>query len=270
MVRLVLVILFVAAAPSALAGGWTQPEGAHYAKVWSRTVVGQSAHTAGGDTVELPERFIDTSLNLYGEYGLTDTLTAVAFGSPIGWSKIGDASTAVVRTMSLGLRRGWRLGDTRLALEGHYGYSPNIGTDMLSAGEAEGEPFIYVPSFESHRLSAEAQLGHPLGFGWVSLSAGYRHYTAAALDPVIYSFAQLGWNLSSAWVLDLHFNLHEPLGEVDVTEVLGVGQTRYLGFGLGARYWLTPRFALFGGFEGDVYSRSNAATPSLMLGFESR
>ena len=57
---------------------------------------------------------------------------------------------------------------------------------------------------------------------------------------------------------------------MQLTEGLGGGQTRDLGFGLGASDWLTPNFALFGGFEGDVYSRSNAATPSLMLGFESR
>ncbi len=259
----------VAGAADAHAGGWTQPTGALYLKLWERSLFGDRAYLADGSSAEVPETFVDQALNLYLEYGLTDALTLVAFGSPVGYAAYGDESAVYVGPLAAGLRYGLPLGRARVAVEAHYGYAPDVGTDSLGGGVVDGEPFAYVPTVETHRVEGELQLGVPLSFGWTTASAGYRWLSHDDLDPVLYGFAQLGWQASAAWVLDLHFNLHEPSGvDIEATNVAGAGQTRYLGFGVGASWWFAQRWALALGFEGVAYAQSNAATPTLTVGVE--
>lgn len=256
-------------AVDARAAGWTQPTGGLYLKLWERSLVGGTAYLADGSTDEVSETFVDQALNLYLEYGLTDALTLVAFGSPVGYAAYGDESAIYVGPLAAGLRYGLPLGAARLAIEAHYGYAPDVGTDSLGGGVVDGEAYVYVPAVETHRVEGELQLGVPLSFGWTAASAGYRWLSHDDLDPVIYGFAQLGWHASDAWVLDLHLNLHEPSGvDLEVANVAGAGQTRYLGFGVGASWWWAQAWALALGFEGVAYAQSNAATPTLTVGVE--
>jgi len=65
--------------------------------------------------------------------------------------------------------------------------------------------------------------------------------------------------------------VYEPFfEEVIVTNTAGAGQTRYLGFGLTASWWFIPQLAALIIFDGVFYAESNAATPSLGIGLESR
>ncbi|MEZ4470369.1 MAG: hypothetical protein R3F60_06125 [bacterium] len=113
-------------------------------------------------------------------------------------------------------------------------------------------------------------MGQPLGFGWLAVSGGVRVSGRTGIDPAIVGSAQVGWQATDAVQLDFHLNLHEPMGEVEVTNVTGAGQTRYLGFGVGVSWWFSPVWALASGFEGVAYARSNAATPTVTLGIEHR
>ena len=53
-------------------------------------LVGSAAYTADDKLVELDSNFQDVSFNVYGEYGLTDRITLVAFGTPIFQFACGD------------------------------------------------------------------------------------------------------------------------------------------------------------------------------------
>lgn len=253
---------------TALAAGWTQPEGAYYVKIWNRALMGQGAFTADGDIEGLPDSFTDMTLNVYGEYGLTDTLSLVVFATPAGRSTFGDEAATYMGAVNGGLRKGWTVGKTKIAIEGQYGYAPAFGDEALATGVTDdtAEPFVYVPTINTHRLSAELQIGRPLSFGWFSVSGGYRYLSASALDPQIFGFGQIGWSFSPKLELDFHASLLEALGDIEMTEVLGVGQTRYLGLGLGANWWLTPGFAINAGLDGAVYAASNAAAVSVAMG----
>ncbi len=57
---------------------------------------------------------------------------------------------------------------------------------------------------------------------------------------------------------------------MEETNISGVGQTRYLGFGFSASAWFVPELAVTAGVDGVFYASSNAATPSIILGLESR
>ncbi len=265
MKRLGLLVSLALLTPTLNAAGWTQPAGAAYAKLWWRSLVGDRVYFADGSSDALPERYLDQALNLYAEVGLLDELTLVAYANPFGYAKYGDESVSYVGNLQAGLRYGLALGDARLAVEGHYGYAPDIGEeDLVRDPKAT---VVYVPTFETHRADGELQLGYPLPFGWVAASAGYRWYSREHIDPAVYGFAQLGWS-PDPFTLDFHLNLHEPLGDVDLTNVAGAGQTRYLGVGVGASWWFVETLALAFGFEGVAYAQSNAATPTMTLGLE--
>lgn len=267
-----LLVLLISLPPAlALAGGWTQPAGSAYAKLWYRGLFGSNAFGADGETFELPDSFTDHAVNLYAEVGLHDNLTLVVHSNPFGRAAGSDGSTTYVGRTAVGLRGGLAMGDTRLAIEGQYSFAPDIGEESVATGVADtGEAFVYIPTVKTQAISGELQIGHPLSFGWLVAHAGWRGFTREGLDPVITGFLQLGWNISSSWVLDLHTNLNEPLGDVEITNVAGAGQTAYLGVGLGLSWWFSEHFALNTGFEGVAYAKSNAATPTLTLGLEYR
>lgn len=267
---IVLSAALLAASP-ALSAGWTQPAGGHYAKAWTRLLMGKAMFTADGDRVDLPDSFTDAAVNLYGEYGLTDRVTLVGFANPYGHaSYAGGDATSYVGFLGGGVRLGRPVGPLSLAGEVRYGYAPDVGAKVVGAGEAEGVPFVLAPTVNTHRIEGEVQVGMGLPFGWWAASVGARAFSEAAISPAVIGFAQVGWQVSSAWVLDLHFNLNQPVDDVEITNVLGAGQTAYLGYGLSASWWFLEALGLHVGVEGVAYAKSNASTPTLTLGLETR
>lgn len=264
------ILALILAPQLALAGGWTQPTGQAYAKLWYRGLIGQAAFDTGGEIVDLEDGFTDHAVNLYAEVGLVDWLTLVVHTNPFGAASFAGGDTTYVGRTNAGLRAGTAFGDTRLAIEAQYGFAPSTGAESIGENVVDGVPYFYAPTVETQSFSGELQAGHPLSFGWLAVSAGVRGFTADGLDPAIIGFGQLGWNVASNMTLDLHLNLHEVLGDVEVNNVAGAGQTRYLGWGLGYSWWFTDAVALAVGFEGVAYAQSNAATPSLIFGIESR
>lgn len=264
-------ICLLALCPSvALAAGWTQPAGNAYAKLSYRGLLGSGAFDADGGTFELPDPYADHAVNLYAELGLRDDLTLIVLSNPFGIASSGDESTTYVGRSAIGLRAGGAFGSTRLAIEARYGFAPDIGETSVATGEVDGKAYTYVPTVQTQSYTGEVQVGQPLSWGWLAASVGIRGFSRAGLDPAVVGFGQLGWNMNDTMTLDLHLNLHEVLGDVEAINVAGAGQTRYLGVGFGYSWWFAQAFALNATFEGVAYAASNAATPSLNLGFEYR
>lgn len=268
--RFILTALCILAPAVVQAGGWTQPAGSAYAKLWYRGIMGSGVFDTEGGTFEAPERYADHGVNLYAEVGLIDWLTLVVHTNPFGSASYGDESTTYVGRTNAGLRAGTGFGDTKLAIEVQYGFAPETGEEVIGTGVVDNKAFVYLPTVGTQSYSGELQVGHPLSFGWLSASAGVRGFSEDGLDPAIIGFGQIGWNVNRSMVLDFHLNLHEVLGDVDVINIAGAGQTRYLGFGLGYSWWFADSLGLNLGFEGVAYAASNAATPSLLFGLEYR
>ena len=264
-------ICLLALCPSvALAAGWTQPEGAAYAKLSYRGLFGSGVFGADGEIFEMPDGYTDHAVNLYAELGLRDDLTLIVLSNPFGYAASGDESTTYVGRTAIGLRAGGAFGNTRIAVEGRFGFAPDIGETSVASGVVGDQAYTYVPTVQTQSYTGELQVGQPLSFGWLAVSAGVRGFSREGLDPAIIGFGQLGWNMNDTMTLDMHLNLHEVLGDVEVTNVAGAGQTRYLGIGFGYSWWFSKSVAFNAAFEGVAYAESNAATPSLNVGFEYR
>lgn len=270
MCRALLVALLLAplllAPDVAQAKAWTQPEGDGYAKVWLRGIFGGDAFLADGEIAE-SGGYADVSLRHYVEYGLTDKWTLLTYGAPAGFASYGDESSAYVGPLAVGLRRGLTDGPFQVAAEAHYGYAPPVGDDDLAPA---GSALRYFPTVDTHFAVGELQAGYGFDWGWTVVSAGVQWNSNDDVDTAVIGLAQLGVKLSRTVYLDVHLVPYEPLGDVEETNVAGTGQTRYLGFGIGASWWVTDSVGLSASFDGAAYAESNAATPSFSVGVEGR
>ncbi len=273
----------IALGGTAHAGGFTQPEGAHYAKVWGRVMIGHDGHLANGDGAELyigvrsddigGVAYRDLSLNVYAEYGLFDGTTLIVSGVPYGHARVNRAPTSYVGPLGLGARQRLLVaGPLHLAIEGRYAWYPGVGSDVLAFGWSDAGDWTYQPTLEGHRGDAEVQAGLGLPFGlWATASAGGRVTSTAGVDPAILASGQLGWSSPVGVVIDAHLVAYEPLGRVESpANVAGTGQTRYLGYGFGASWWFSPSWAVTIGADSALYADANAAALPVIIGFEHR
>jgi hypothetical protein len=265
----------------ASAGGWTQEEGAFYGKLWSRLLVGADAYGDEGlqDSVDVP-RFVDVQTNLYLEVGVHERVTVIGLFTPYGHASVeGHESESYLGPFVAGARVGLLTeGRLRLAVEGHYGYAPPaIGADplfeaTLTADDGTPRAVVYRPAIENHRVEVQGQLGRSFMAretpGWVTASVGVRLNTG--FEHALTAYGQVGvqpWRFR----FDFHLALYEPFfQEIAVTNVPGVGNTRYLGAGFGVAFAITENVGITFDAEGVFYAASNARTPSFAIGLEAR
>ncbi len=259
-------LLVILTASPALAGGWTQGQGKYYLKIWDRSIIGSRSYDLAGEISDATS-YQDHQLNLYGEFGLIDKLTLVGFTTPVGYADVDGKSATYVGPSFLGARYGFFQDTVPTALEVHYAFAPGVGDADLAAPDAL---FTYRPVVPFQRIDAELQIGYPIPGGWTTASVGGRYYLSGDFDPTLTATAQAGYSTSFGLVADLHLGLVKPSEAPDINNTAGTGNTDYFGFGVGVSYWLTPRFAVNAGFDGVLYARANAATPSLTLGVELR
>lgn len=262
----------------AYAGAWTQAEGRCYAKVWARAIVGSGAFVADGVVRDDVAVYADVSAQIYAECGLHPQLTAIVFGAPFGYASAGSEAGVYIGPLGVGLRFDplGSTGATRFALQAAYSFAPPVGDDVLFE-EAGADPRVfYQAALENHYGEFHALLGHGFSVGgnvsaWFSGGAGVRVNSASSMTAAFVASLQLGFSFYERFQLEVHVPVYEPFGgAITETNISGVGQTRYIGFGLGASFWIVDSFALTAGFEGAALASSNAATPSLILGIESR
>jgi len=269
--NLILALALSAAAPStAVAGAWTQPAGDHYAKTWARAIVGSNVFLPDGSVEPLGADFIDVSLNLYLEYGLSDDVTVVVSGNPMGFAKVGDESAAYTGQFRFAGRYGLIRGPVRLAAELFYGVAPGIGQAPLFSGVIKGHPVTYIPSIANHAGGGELSLGWGHPWGWLAATGGVEFNGSDELDHALYGFAQVGFSFGFGLYFDIHVTYRKNLGEIEVANVSGVGPTNYLGLGLGVGFWVTDDVGINLGFDTAPMAESNAGAPSLTLGIEFR
>lgn len=250
---------------SAFAGGWTQAEGTHYAKVWGNGLFGSSAFGLDGETVATGS-FSLLSLRAYGEYGLRPNLTLVAFASPFGLARMGDDAIAHSGTFLAGFRQRFIDRTLQVAVEARFGGAPGWGDENLAPVKAE---YVFVPTFRTWQTEWELQFGYPLPFGWVALSVGPKAYTNPALSHALGGSLQVGAQFGQ-FVVDLHSTLNWTFRPLEFLNVTGAGNTRYIGIGLGLSWWPSKRVGIHAGADGALYAASNAEALSTELGVETR
>ena len=264
-----LLLLACSVGTSAVAGPWTQPKGDTYTKIAKRSVWGTgSAFAADGRVVSDLPGYVDARLEGYFEGGLSDTLTAIAFASPVGIARYNGASTAYVGPIGVGARQALVRQRYVVAVEARYSYAPRVGNGPLGAAfqTPERQLFEYLPTIEDHTGDVALALGRSTRWGWWWTSAGTRLHTADGVDHAVVATGQLGFPIAPRWSVDGRFDFVQPFGEVVVNNISGVGQTAYLGWTLTASFDLDEAMALVFGLGGAFYARANAATPALHFG----
>jgi len=252
---------------SAFAGGWTQPEGQHYVKVWERSIIGDQGFFADGEVLPMDATYSDHLINAYGEYGITDLWTVTAATSPLGTSRYGENSTPYVGATSVGVRRALLTGGLKLAAQVNVGYAPGIGETTLGAGTIEGRAYEWVPTVQTGHAAGYLQVGHGLGRAWVTADVGLKANTNDELGLAVEGSAQVGFKSHKGLVASLRIGTYQPLGDIDVPNISGGGQTRYVGFTPEVAYWFNDHWAVGVGFGGAA-AYANAAAPSLQIGIE--
>lgn len=263
--------LFALSAP-AHAGGWTQAPGDYYVKVWGRSLVGTGVFGPElGALTETAERYQDHQLQAYGELGVTERLTWVAYAVPVGHARYADQGQSYVGPLSTGARvQLYRSEGLALSAQAMLGGRVPLGQGPLFDEEVDGVRTFVQPTAATGQGDAELQLGIGRRKGWMSFHAGARGFTSASYLPALTGYAQFGWTPKERLVLDAHFPIYRSLGAVDGVDVLGVTNTSYLGMGFTGSLWFSERCAVTASFEGAILAVSNAGTPSLNLGIELR
>lgn len=265
-----LALLLVVLVPATVEGaGFTQEPGRFYAKVWGRTLVGRGAYIEKRTIATLETSYQDYQVAVYLEAGLLPNITLTLQGVTFGVARFGDETRIYGGGPTAGLRLGLPDMPIPLAVEVQGGWRASSG-DPLGAGVVEGRPYEIVPALQTGHGSVEAQAGIPFSWGWASASAGVRWFTAERLVPAVIGSAQIGWDTGIGLVVENHFSLYHSLGEDRVINVLGAANTRYLGVGFTLSWWFVERVAVTASVDGVLYAWANAATPSIVFGFEVR
>lgn len=251
------------------AGAWTRAEGTSYAKVSAKALIGDQAFVSGRDTVALPASYQSFELSLYGEYGITDEVTAVLQATPVGVVRYDRETDPYIGDVIAALRYRLALDPVAVSIEVHAGGRP-AQSQPTGAATVDGRTFVVTPLVGTLLGGAQLAVGRGFGRLWLTGHAGARFHSEETLEPALYAFLQVGWHVLDALTAALHVTWWHSLGDLEPINVLGTGQTRYLGYGLGLTWWTTARVGLFAGIDGAVYASSNAATPALAVGLELR
>jgi hypothetical protein len=253
-------------APAALAGGWTQPEGAYYVKAGYRAVAGipeDAGFDATGEVVPL-RPYGDHALQVYGEYGLSDPWTVLLNATPLGFAAYDGARTVFAGPTSVGVRRALTQGAVRTAVEVQLGGTPPLGARDL----APAPDVVWQPAAGTAAASGALQLGYGFGKSWLSVEAGLQW--RSHLSEVALARLQLGRQWEHL-VLDLHLPVAWALSPLDrPVNYMGSTDTRYVGVGVGIGWWITERVGLATGFEGVLVAQANAASLTLPLHLQLR
>ena len=250
---------------TAFAGGWTQDRGDYYAKLWGTTLFGDAAFGLDGASLPTDDFFL-LSVSAYGEYGLFNDLTLVGFATPVGTAKLGASSIAHTGKLLGGVRYRFVDQTIQVAVEARLGGAPGLGDTDLAPPDAG---YVFVPTSRTLQTELDLQLGFPLPFGWVAASVGPRAFSNAELSHAIGGSLQVGGQFGQ-FVVDLHSTLNWTFQALEVVNVTGATDTRYVGVGLGVSWWPAKRFGVHLGGDGALYAASNAEALAIQLGVESR
>lgn len=171
--------------------GWVQPQGGHYLKAGIHMMRANAYFERGGNEISIPT-LSDYVFHLYGEYGVTDRLTAIAYlpvveritlarqvGSSTGFEFFAGDSATGPADPEVGLRYGLVTNGALVVSAG--------GTLGLPAGNAEQENGLVTGDGEFNQI-VYVGTGYsfwPLPF-YATGSAGYNVRYRGFSDEVLY------------------------------------------------------------------------------------
>ena len=245
--------LIISIKEEASAGAWTRNENSVYAKLAFSTLSTNTFHTKDGDKISTAD-FQTWSLDLYGEYGLLDRLTAVV-KFPI-LKKAGFVTTQSktgIGDLGLELKYGLVTGSTPVAIgvgvdlptgdENGFGLlkdqvSTPGGLVRLPTGDGEFNTRINV--YVSHSF-------YPVP-AYLSIDGGYNFRTKNFTNEYVFGL-QGGYKIAGTVWLQANLRGMGPVRTPDPDlangAALGLGEgVQYTTYSFGAAYEIIPHYAV--------------------------
>jgi hypothetical protein len=257
-----LLLAVTSVASEAMAGAWPRKQGSLYSKLAFTTLSTTEAHDQNGDTYTTPQ-FSTWSLNLYGEYGVTDRLTAILRAPVLRSAKYGNSESVTdVGDFSVEAKYAILAGGfpVAVAVEAEFPTGDESGVVPLTDGSGGTARLPTGDGEYNTRIKALISRSfHPVP-AYASFVAGYDIRTEGFTDEYLVMI-QAGYRLGT--VVWLQGNLHAkgPVSTPDATlasqATLGFGEgVQYIAYSLGLAYDMLPSVAL----SFDAYSAFGKVT----------
>lgn len=265
---------------------WTQAQNKGYFKLNQSAIVSGYFYNLEGEVIEITTTSVYIS-SLYGEYGLTDRITAIAYVPFFVRSTINKRESTVnggvlpgdelngIGDPIIGVKYGiLNQGPVLLAADLLLGIplGKNVGgdTELLQTGDGEFNQQI--------RLIGSSNFGKV----YTSLFVGYNHRTTADFDYAsgrtenanfsdeFHVGGEIGWMPSKSWLLNLKLYVVEPLEEESAnmgmaTSIFG-NNVGYFSITPEVNYFINEHFGISASSGLALAGQNILASPNFGLG----
>lgn len=259
---LIILSLSLLAVTTAFSQAWTKEKGKSFLKLDFTSITGNQLFNDKSDVVDFRDYSFNT-VSFYGEYGITNKITAVGYvpllqSNSLKASSLGpEASNAGFGDVDLGLRYAISKEKFPLALTIMLGIPSGNNEDIneLHAGDGEFNQLVKLAS------------GVGKGNWWLQGGVGFNNRSNDFSDEIRFD-AEFGYKLFQNKLLAiLKFGGVSPLdnGNALLTRTgLFSNNVAYFAPALEVMYYIKPKFGLaFRGAGASPNSRNIQATPSL-------
>ncbi|MDW7695324.1 hypothetical protein R9C00_27950 [Flammeovirgaceae bacterium SG7u.111] len=266
--------LLLIALSATAGGGWPQPKGGGFFKIGQYNIIANKYFTPAGDVVDITTTgYYATSI--YGEYGITDKLTAIAYIPFFVRSTLNRLETPEGELVQEGDELN-SFGDTNLTLKyGIFNKGPYVGalslTFGLPLGESAGGSTGLLQSGDgefNQMLSFDVSRSFGKGNTYATAMVGYNNRTNNFSDEIRYG-VEGGLRLNKTWLI-LRINGIKPLetGNEDFVPNNGIfsNKIEYLAISPEINYNFNDKIgaSVSGGFA--AYGKRLLASPAFSFG----
>ncbi len=249
------------------AGAWTKKKGNGFYQAEYRFFSASKLYNSDGDKIEIPS-LSRHSFNLYGEYGVTDWLTATLGFSALHFVKsevpvAGEEDKSGFGDINIGAR-------LKLLKSGPFFLSGVIKLG-IPTGDSEPAGGLVTGDGEFNQyigLSAGWSF-YPANM-WANLSAGFNNRTEGFSDE-FFAAAEYGYKASDKFTIILRLSTLRSLnnGEKNVTggyAGLGSSNVQYIAYGPQIVYNLNKKWSLYISADTGTAGKNIFAAPAFAFG----
>lgn len=272
-----LIIILALTSNAALAGGgWPQKKGRGYFKLSQFLIISDQYYSPAGDILDIATASVFNT-SFYGEYGLTDRLTAVAYIPFFARATLNEqVSGRDGRQLAPGDAVN-SFGDTDLSLK--YGLivdKPIVVSAMLTLGlplgnEAGGDTQILQTGDGefNQMISVEASRGLKKGRAWISTLFAFNNRSNNFSDELRLGL-EVGHKLGERWIVNaklLSVNSLNNGSDLETpTNGIFSNNIEYLAFTPEVAYQFDDKFGISAAVGTALNGRRVLASPSYSLG----
>jgi len=251
---------------------WTKPQGNGYFQVAFHNISGYNTlFNRDGDALELPRQISDRTIQLYGEFGLTNNLTLIA-NVPYKLLQTGDAQVATpiieegslntLGNVSLGLRHKIYSGAVNLSAQVDVQANTSSYDDKTGL-RSDLDAWSVTPTISLGKGGANSFFQAFAGYVW--RSNDYSHHLTVGGEAGTKIFKK-HWLIGFVNFFNSFENGNRTEELNNVLTGLFLNNQEYTSFGLKGIFYVKPNFGLNVSFGGAFSGHLVAASPALSLG----